>query len=142
MYIRCWDNKYDEEGMMKKLLIILLVFWGCMVSSARASEQTPRWETMPSFQFQSTATCASAVGSSAFATTTVYEPCCSAPGKPRKSGSYNPWDEDGNGVWDEGDPTGQAIGQVDTPLASPLILLLFAALYLLTRSFHRRRYSE
>ena len=124
--------------MKRKLMILLFVFWGCLLSSAWAFEQSVQWATRPSYQFQSTSSCMSVVGSSSFAAPTIYAPCCNAPtSKPRRSETYNPWDEDGDGYTDpwgeDNDPSGQAIGQVDTPIGSPWILLVLAAGYLIIR---------
>lgn len=129
--------------MMKKMLL-LLVFWGCTLSSAWALDMnTQQNSTFPSYQFQSTSTCSSAVGNSTFVSTTVYAPCSSAPSsKPRRLRSeYNPWDEDGDGNVDSGDPTGYGIGNVNTPVGEPLVLLLLAMIYLF-RCFYRKRIMD
>ena len=91
------------------------------------------WRTTPTlssditlgYQFRSTSTYAPVVGATSYTTATVYAPCSSAPSsQPRRAGEYNPWE-------DSGDPTGQQIGQVDTPLGEPFILLLLAGLFVL-----------
>jgi len=130
--------------MMKKLILLLFVFWGCWLSSPMAFAMNDQANIPPSYQFQSTSTCPSAVGQSAFAPSAVFAPGCSTPAgprSPRRSGSYNPWDEDGNGEIDTGDPTGEAIGQINTPVGSPMVLLLMAVAYLCVRYTmrHRRR---
>ena len=146
--------------MKKKLLILLLVLWGCMESSAlsytvyrrpdnRTSYIVHRTsDTAPTYQFQSTSTCSSAVGASSYVITTVYEPGSSTPNRaPRKTpGAYNPWDEDGDGEtdpWnDDYNPSGQEIGQVDTPVGSPWVMLVFAVLYCLIRFISIKRNEE
>ena len=112
--------------MKKFMMILLLVLWGCTVSSLKAFETNAQWATPPAYQFQSTSTCSSVVGNSTFITTTVYAPGCSSPSRvsrPRRS----LWDDDD----EEGNPSGQGVGNVDTPIGEPLILLLFALLYML-----------
>ncbi len=123
--------------MMKKMLL-LLVFWGCTVSSAWAFERTVQLSTAPAYQFQSTSAYPSMTGGSTFASTTVYAPCSSAPSsKPRRSeGNYNPWDDSGD---DEGNPSGQGVGEVDTPIGEPLVLLLMAVAYLLFATLRKRQ---
>lgn len=124
--------------MMKKM-ILLLVFWGCALSSAWALDMnTQKNSTFPAYQFQSTSTCSSVVGNSSFASTTVYAPCSSAPSsKPRRSeGNYNPWDDSGD---DEGNPSGQGVGEVDTPIGEPFVLLLMAGAYFLFATLRKRQ---
>jgi hypothetical protein len=48
----------------------------------------------------------------------------------------DPWDEDEE---DPVDPTDPEIGVVDTPVGSPLVLLLFAGIYLLYRRKNRSK---
>lgn len=133
MFILCTDNKYDKEMRIKNLIILFLVFGGCTLSSVWAYPFTEQPIVSPSFQFQSTSTCISTVGSSSFTTTTVYEPGCYAPSHAirKTTGSYNPWDENGDGTMDKTDPSGLQIGQVDTPIDTPQVLLIFALLYCL-----------
>ena len=120
--------------MKKLLMIIWLVWWGCTLSSAFAYTYPSQPASLPAYQFQSTSTCPSVIGASPFVSDAVYAPYSGTPAsKPRKVGEYNPWDEDGDGSLDEGDPTGQELGQVDTPIGEPLILIAFAFLYLLYR---------
>ena len=123
MFILCTDNKYDKEMRIKNLIILFLVFGGCTLSSVWAYPFTEQPVVSPSYQFQSTSTCISTVGSSSFTTTTVYEPGCYAPSHAIRK-TTNPWDENG-------DPTGPPVGQVDTPIDTPQVLLIFALLYCL-----------
>ncbi|MBQ3998107.1 MAG: hypothetical protein II644_02075 [Paludibacteraceae bacterium] len=112
--------------MMKKLLIILFVFLGCTLSSAYAYPFDSQTATAPAYTFKSTSTCVSVVGQSSYASPKVYAPYSGAPSnKPRRTES-NPWNE-------EGDPSGQQVGQVDTPIGEPWILLLLAMVYILGR---------
>ena len=124
--------------MKKKLILLLLVLWGCMSSFASAFVEIEQGSTPPAYQFQSTSTCPSAVGQSAFATSAVTAPCSDAPvSQRRRSGAWNPWGEEG-----EGDPSGEGIGQVNTPIGSPMALLLMAMLYLLLRICARMRSNK
>lgn len=101
---------------------------------AVSQAQTPAsWRTTatlssdmtPGYQFRSTSTYAPVVGSTSYTSTPVYAPCSSSPSsQPRRTEEYNPWD-------DSGDPTGQQIGQVDTPVGEPFVLLLLAGLFVL-----------
>ena len=121
--------------MQKKLIVLLFVFWGCLLSSPVAFAQSGQISTPPAYQFQSTSTCPSAVGQSSFATSRVYEPGCSAPmSPPRRKDAWNPWGEEG-----EGDPTDEGIGLVNTPIGSPLVLLMMAMIYLFVRFTLRKR---
>ena len=115
-------------------LVICLLLWGCMASSALAYEhafcQSPMSKyqspitnvqssaTLPSYQFRSTSTLAPVVG-----TTHTYAPLADSPygagvGGPRRG----PWD----------DPGDNPIGEVDdpAPIGEPLVLILFALLFL------------
>ena len=134
MFILCTDNKYDKEMRIKNLIILLLVFGGCTLSSVWAYPFTEQPIVSPSYQFQSTSTCISTVGSSSFTTSTVYEPGCYAPTHTMRK-TTNPWDEDGD---ENGDPIGLQIGQVDTPIDTPQVLLIFALLYCLYLSARRK----
>lgn len=117
--------------MMKKMLL-LLVFWGCTVSSAWAFERTVQLSTAPAYQFQSTSAYPSMTGGSTFASTANYTPYSAAPSSgPRRSETYNPFDE--------GEPTGQGVGEVDTPVGEPLVLLLMAVAYLLFATLRKRQ---
>jgi len=116
---------------MKKM-ILLLVFCLCTLSPALATRRAE----LPTYQFQSTSTCSSVVGSSAFMTTTVYTPYSGAPTcSPRRAKSWEPDDwGDGDDWGDPGDddfPTG--VIPNPTPIGEPLILFLFAMLYVLIR---------
>ena len=121
---------------MKKL-IVLLVFWIGLVSSAWAFDMNAQLSTPPSYQFQSTSTCLSVVGNSTFTTTTVYAPGCSSPSgasRPRRS----LWDEED----EEGNPSGEGVGNVDTPVGEPMVLLLLALGYLLVKVESGKRKVE
>ena len=115
---------------MFKIYKWLIVLW-LLVSSESVlyvcAQTTPpsAWRTTPTlstdlkpaFEFRSTSAYTPTMN------TTVYSPGCSspsyAPGRMRK----DIWDDDPD---DEG-----AIATVDTPVGEPLILLVFALLYLL-----------
>ena len=114
---------------MKRLMILLLVFWGCTVSSVSASNittQSASWgyqplhstrAERPTFQFRSTSTCVSTIGNSVYTPTTDNTTTGVLEKKMRRDG------------WDEEEPTGPGVGNVDTPVGSPWILLAFALLY-------------
>lgn len=137
MYIRCSDRKYDKEEVMmtKKLILLLFVFCGCLLSSTPMYAQVDQLSTPPSYQFQSTSTYSSVVGESSFSSTPVYSPGASEPinRSPRRD-SWNPWGEEGGG-----DPSDEGIGQVNTPVGSPLCLIGIALIYGLCLLLRRRR---
>ena len=117
---------------MKKLIIVLFVFLGCTLSSAYAYPFDSQKATAPAYTFKSTSTCVSVVGQSSYASPKVYAPYSGAPySKPRRTES-NPWDE-------EGGPTGQQVGQVDTPIGEPFVLLLMAGAYFLFATLRKRQ---
>lgn len=97
----------------------------------------PAATTRPTtYGFQSTSAYTAVVGSSAYSSTisspfAAYSPM----GSPRKTSGYNPWDEDG-------DPSGEEMGVVNTPIGEPLILLLFALLYLGRLAFKKRHLTD
>ena len=62
--------------------------------------------------------------------TTVYQPGLSSP-------TYAPIGPRLTGSWDD-EPDGEELGQVNTPVGEPLVLLLFAALFLF-RMYRKRR---
>jgi hypothetical protein len=85
--------------------------------SAWAFDNTAQPAAFPSYQFQSTSAYAPVVGNSAYSSQVSAPFTGTAPANTlRRTGSYNPWDEDGDGTIDTGDPTGQEIGVVDTPV--------------------------
>jgi len=139
---------------MIKKIVLLLVFWGFTLSSAWALPQArrsaswgyePTYTSLPSYNsnasyygssygtrmeksaypaynFRSTSPYAMAVGNTSGGFTMLTE----------GTGSYNPWD-------DEGDPEGEGIGNVNTPVGEPLVLLLMAVVYGLFRAFRLRK---
>lgn len=121
--------------MMKKLLI-LLVFWIATLSSAWAFESNVQRSMPPAYQFQSTSAYKSMTRGSSFESTANYTPYTSTPSSgpsysPRRR---SPWDEDG-------DPTEEGIGNVNTLVGEPYTLLLMAALYLLLQARRRKMNS-
>ena len=107
--------------MMKKMLL-LLVFWGCTLSSAWALDMnTQQNSTFPSYQFQSTSSYTLVVGHTSY-TADPYNPSqASGPARARKG---DPWDDT--------DPSGLGVGEVDdpAPIGEPWVLLLMAVLYI------------
>jgi hypothetical protein len=89
------------------------------VSAPAAWRTTPTLsaDIYPSYQFRSTSTYAPVVGTTSYlsTSTTVYTPGASEPYRAKKE-------------WEEGDPEGQEVGFIDTPVGEPFILLLFAFL--------------
>ena len=114
--------------MKKKLIILFLIIWGCMSAFAQNYGQTAPWGTPPSYQFQSTSTCATTVGNSTM-TSTVSDPFSVTPSG---SGPRRAW-----GKPDDGD---SGIGELPdpAPVGEPLVLLLFAAGYILFRLIRKR----
>ena len=125
------------------ILTMWLAIAGCMCTPALAQKYgtlykgaTPH-RTMyrqpvaegacPTYQFRSTSAYSSSFSGSAYApqVTTPYATHAAGSSKPRRS---NPWDEDGYD--EEGDPNGQEVGMMDTPIGEPFILLLMALFYL------------
>ena len=118
--------------MLRKLFILFIISLGYLAASASSYPYTNQPVTQPTYQFHSTSTCSSTLGNSSFATTTVYEPGCTSPMMNKVRRDYNPWGE-------EGDPSGLGVGNVDTPVGEPLIMLVFALLYV---CYKRRKSSD
>lgn len=116
------------RGMFKiyKWLIVLWLLVGSQSAVYVCAQTTPpsAWRTTPTlstdikpaFEFRSTSAYTPTMN------TTVYSPGCSSP-------SYAPG-RMRRGMDDE-DPEGDEVGQINTPVGEPLILLVFALLYLL-----------
>ena len=116
------------RGMFKiyKWLIVLWLLVGNQSAVYVCAQTTPpsAWRTTPTlrtdikpaFEFRSTSAYTPTMN------TTVYSPGCSSP-------SYAPG-RMRRGMDDE-DPEGDEVGQINTPIGEPLILLVFALLYLL-----------
>lgn len=129
--------------MMIKKKILLLVLWLLMLPFTGAATITTQPASFPEYRFQSTSTCPSVVGSSAFTTTMVYTPYSAAPRTGlRRTESWSP------GSWDDGDPW-DGPGEDDyptgvlpnpAPVGEPLILLLMAMLYAAGRYIARRKH--
>jgi hypothetical protein len=87
-------------------------------------------DACPTYQFRSTSAYSSSFSGSAYATqvTTPYA-TRAAGSKPRRS---NPWDEDAYD--DEGNPQGQEVGMMYTPIGEPFILLMMALFYLVYKA--------
>ena len=104
------------------IVALWLILLGGFASPACAYTQT----NLPTYNFRSTSAYAPMVGTSTY-TVQVYAPGASSPMRgPRREGEYNPWDEEYD---DEGNPGGLPVGQMETPVGEPLILLVFALLY-------------
>lgn len=111
---------------MKKMMILLLVLWGCMTSSVWASTPAKQWgyqpvyairAESPTYQFRSTSTCASTLGNSIYVSTDTNTSAGMVGKKIRKN--TNPWDI-----------TEPPVGEIDTPVGEPYILLLLAFLWI------------
>ena len=125
------ERMKEMKKTYKCRLIAWLLWWGGLLFSASAYAQTSMpsaWRTtptmstdvLPNYQFRSTSTYTPVVG---YTSSAVYSP--SAISRPRRG----PWDEDGD---DEGNPSGNELGQLDTtPVGEPLILLALAMIYFL-----------
>ena len=112
--------------MKKLLIIILIVFGGCMLSSVSAHEQTAQLATLPVYQFQSTSTCPSVIGQSALAPSVSYVPgSTTQTSVPRRALG--------------GDPDEDPMGEI--PIGSPWILLVLAILYALLR-YHKQKLAK
>lgn len=125
------------------LVAVWLIMAGTIMSPVRAytyATQPSAWRTTPTLSqdiapsctFRSTSSFTPVMGTSAYSSE-VYTPGAGSPFGPRRSES-NPWDEE------EGDPTGPEVGQVDTPVGSPLVLLLFAVLFIVLK--RKKSYAE
>lgn len=79
------------------------------------------YDAYPAARFHSTSSYTPVVGTTSY-TSEVYEPGADAPHSGMyKAAAKSPWDK----------PTGPGVGEMDTPVGEPLILLVFALLYLL-----------
>lgn len=84
-------------------------------------------EVDPTYQFRSTSTCTPVVGHTRYGSN-ISDPF--SPTKPNNGPRLVVLSEDfGWDTDDDGDPVGEAIGQMDTPVGEPLCLLVFAMLY-------------
>lgn len=127
------------------LVAVWLMMAGGVLSPVRAytyATQPSAWRTTPtlstdiapSCSFHSTSSYAPIVGATTYTSNTIFEPGASySPNRMRKS---DPWDEDEE---DPVDPTDPEIGVVDTPVGSPLVLLLFAGIYIVYRRKNRSK---
>ena len=101
----------------------------CSLGAANAASQVSApaaWRTTPTlsadvtpeYRFRSTSTYAPIVGTTSYlsTSTTVYTPGASEPYRAKKDS------------WSEGQPTGDEIGFIPTPVGEPFILLLFGLL--------------
>lgn len=134
----------------KWVLIAWMMLLGGLLSPNRSYSQTMRntsnvytstvdYQTFnqaayanPDYRFQSTSAYTTVVGSSAYSSTisspfAAYSPM----GRPRRTSTYNPWDE-------EGDPSGDEMGLLNTPVGEPFVLLLMAMLYVISSRLRSR----
>ncbi len=97
-----------------------LAFTDATMPAAWSTTPTLSGDVQPSYQFQSTSSYTLTTN------TTVYEPgaCSPSPSPSVRCARRSVWD-------DPDDDT--EIGQVNTPIGEPLVLLLFALLYMLKR---------
>ena len=115
-------------------LVWCLALWMlCSIGAANAASQASApaaWRTTPtlsaditpSYQFRSTSTYAPVVGTTSYlsTSTTVYTPGASSPYRAKKDS------------WGEGDPEGEEMGYINTPIGEPFILLLFGVLMMVS----------
>ncbi len=119
-----------------RYLLTVWLLWSCAIGGFAVPSSTssdaswgyrPLYETSSapsSYQFRSTSTCASAVGHTRYSSADVTI-CGNKHNGPRRS----PWDEDPG---EDDLPIGVVPPPV--PVGSPLVLLLFALLYLCVRA--------
>ena len=118
------------RNKLYRWLFALWILIGCASATYAQTAPPAAWRTtptlstdmQPAYQFRSTSAYNPTVN------VTVYTPGCSspAPAGPKRA-KKSIWDDDE----EEGNPSGQGVGNVDTPVGEPLILLLFALLYML-----------
>jgi hypothetical protein len=108
----------------------------CCIGSVNAASQVSApaaWRTTPvlstdnypSYQFRSTSTYAPIVGETSYSSTAIYTPGSSSP-----SSSAPHRAKKGGEGWSEPGDDDSGIGNVPTPIGSPLVLLLMAVLYI------------
>ena len=119
--------------MMKKLMILLFVLWGLSISTAFAYPQDRKsdWGYQPLYTTQTNVTVSAPAYQ--FRTTSAYLAAgtnASDAWTTHKIGLRKTTTVGGSLDEEEDDP----IGVVPNPLGTPLVLLLFAALYLLGRT--------
>jgi len=95
--------------------------------SSWRSTPTMSSDVQPNYQFRSTSTYKPIVGQTPYVSRTTYSPGAS---RPRRN---NPWD-------DSGDPTGQGVGNVDTPIGDiPYILMaVMAGIYVIWKKKRKK----
>ena len=119
-----------------KIVRWLLALWlmmSCEVAFAYQQATPPAaWrttptlssQTTPAYHFRTTSSCAPVVGTTSY-TSEVYTPGSSAPSSsPRRARK----------AWDD-EPDDDEIAVVNTPVGEPLILLIFAMLYIFWNLF-------
>ena len=117
---------YRRVMLMVVLLSAVLSAHAYQPAAVPASwRTTPTMSTCPTYQFRSTSSFTPIVGQTSYTTTQVYSP--GGPYKAKKEGEeewgYNP-EEDGQ------DP----VGQWDTPVGEPLIMLVMALAMIIVKS--------
>ena len=128
------QNRRRKYGL---LLVAWLLLWGGLLVPARAYQEATlpqSWQrtpvlsedVRPAYEFRSTSSYMATTGRESAAP--ISAPYSS---RPRRS---SPWDEPGDG---EGNPSGQGLGNVDTPVGSPMVLLLLAMVYGLIMGWRR-----
>lgn len=126
------QNRRRKYGL---LLAAWLLLWGGLLVPARAyREATPpqSWQrtpvmsedVRPAYEFRSTSSYMATTGrGSTVLTGTAYS------SRPRRENTNpSPFDED---------PSGQGVGNVDTPVGSPMVLLVLAMVYGLIMGWRR-----
>ena len=126
---------------MIKEKILLLVLWLLMLPFTGAATITTQPASFPEYRFQSTSTCPSVVGSSAFTTTMVYTPYSAAPRTGlRRTESWGSMDDEysWDGPGEDDYPTG--VLPNPAPVGEPFLLLLMALLYAAGHYIARRKH--
>ena len=125
---------------MKKLIVIL-VFLGFTLAAAWAFPVTSHRAAPPAYEFHSTSTYSSPVGSSAYSPA-VYAPYSPTPANVRRTESWTPgsWDEDGD-EWDEPGEGEYPAGVLPdpAPVGEPFFLLCLLFLYAIVSYLSRKR---
>lgn len=121
------------------LVAVWLIMAGTIMSPVRAytyATQPSAWRTTPTLSqdiapsctFRSTSSYAPIVGQTTYTSSASFEPVGqSAPYRMRRG-------------MDDEDPEGDAVGNIDTPVGSPLVLLLFAVLFIVLK--RKKSYAE
>ena len=124
------------QGRIRNIVLLTALIWGALTFSAYAYTQVEApsaWRTtatltgpQPTYEFQSTSAYAPTMH------TTVYAPGASSPSYVPSNGPRR------NSPWDDPEDDTE-LGQMYTPVGSPLVLLGMAMIYLVCKVFRRRK---